>query len=422
MQRNVRCLMAAALSCVLFLTGCGSASADSAVIGGGLAVESQGDASGTTGGDGASGAARQIVLTQTGEYPDYYQPEILATINTIQEKSSADSVSYIFMTDLHIDTSDANMEIVYRELNAAVDVANNSDVDFICIGGDLYNGRCAGEDGKETAMGYIRSISEILTKSQKPVFILHGNHDDNSFSAQVDGNLLYDADYVINKQEWYSVTMEYFSQYATDYQEGYYYYDLPGKNVRVVCLNMSDVDDTVVDGEQNEIGMYFYGYKDRQIDWLLNKAMSRQDCRYVFLSHDAFDYPEGYNEGSNREVLHDILVAAVNHVNYDDGKFSKDFSQWTGKPELYNCGHLHIKRIHTGSELGGIPLINSETSQLRTGNSTKAWGTFSEKGYYVTAGREVGTCTEALFDVMVSTPGRLEVIRFGAGDDQSYEY
>ena len=105
--------------------------------------------------------------------------------------------------------------------------------------------------------------------------------------------------------------MAHFPQYAAKYQNGYYYYDLPGKNTRVICLNMSDSDDTVTDGKQAQMGMYFYGYSDEQIDWLLNTAMARQDCNYLFMSHDAFDYPEGYGEGGNRDTLQQILKGCI---------------------------------------------------------------------------------------------------------------
>lgn len=370
--------------------------------------------------EGNTGKDRQITLSCNSEYPDYYESEVLKSIESVSLKVSGESVQYIFITDLHLDTSEEIMTAAYRQLNAAVDIANNSDVDFICVGGDLYNGRCAGDNGKQTALSYIRSVSEILAKSEKPVFILHGNHDDNSFSAQIDGNLLYDADYVISKDEWYSVTMQYFAQYASDYQEGYFYYDIPGKNVRVVCLNMSDADDTVVNGQQNEIGMYFYGYKDKQIDWLLNKAMSRENCRYLFMSHDAFDYPEGYSAVSNRDTLRNILSAAYRHKNYDDGKFKKDFSAWTGSAELYNCGHLHIERTYVGDDVGGLPILNTEKAQTR--NSTKPWGSFGEKGYTVTSGRIVNTIGEAAFDIVISKPGQLDIVRFGAGDDWTVKY
>lgn len=359
-------------------------------------------------------AERQINLTRNSQYPDYYETEVLNTIRTVENTVTDDSVNYIFITDLHLDSDEANTSAAYRQLNAVVDISNNTDIDFVCVGGDIYDGRHAEENGKQNAMEILRSVSEILKACNKPVFILHGNHDDNSFSAQINGNLLYNADYIINKEEWYSVTMAYFSQYATDYQEGYFYYDLPEKNTRVICLNMSDCDDTVVDGMQTEMGMYFYGYKDKQIDWLLNTAMTREDCKYLIMSHDAFDYPEGYSEGSNRDTLKNILTAAYTHQNYNDGKFSKDFSSWGANLVLYNSGHLHMERTYFDADMGGLPIINTEKAKVATHG---VWGTFGSNGYRVERTRTINSVSEALFDVVISKNSELNFVRFGAGDD-----
>ncbi|MDD6798642.1 MAG: metallophosphoesterase, partial [Clostridia bacterium] len=333
----------------------------------------------------------RITLTRNSQYPDYYETEVIKTIRTIESTATGDSVNYIFITDFHLDNDEISKVAAYRQLNAVVDIANNSDIDFVCVGGDIYNGRHAEENGKQNAMEILRSVSEILKECNKPVFILHGNHDDNSFSAQIDGNLLYDADYIINKEEWYSVTMAYFSSYATDYQDGYFYYDLPGKNTRVICLNMSDSDDTVVDGMQAEMGMHFYGYKDRQIDWLLNKAMTREDCKYLIMSHDAFDYPEGYSAVSNRDTLKNILSAAYTHQNYDDGKFSKNFSEWNANLVLYNSGHLHMERTYFDPSMGGLPILNTEKAKVSVHG---VWGSFGPTGYRVEMTRTANTVSE----------------------------
>lgn len=358
---------------------------------------------------------KEIVLQNDSEYPEYYRREVITTINETADVVTADSVSYIFITDLHLDSDAANTTAAYRQLNAVVDVANNTDIDFVCVGGDLYDGRHAQEGGKEEALDIIRSVSEVLTKCNKPVFILQGNHDDNSFSAQIDGNLLYDADYIINKEEWYNATMAYFDQYASAYERGYFYYDIHGKNARVICLNMSDSDDTVVDGMQKEMGMYFYGYKDKQIDWLLNTAMSDENLDYYIMSHDGFEYPEGYSASSNRETLRNILEAANNHQNYDDGKFSKDFSKYTGKPVLYNCGHLHLFRAVEDAGTGGLTIINSEKAKI---SRHGVWGNFGASGYTVETLRNESEVTEALFDVVVSKKDTIDFIRFGSGDNR----
>lgn len=400
-NKKITCII---MTAALLLTGCGAKNTENSEI---QSTEN------------IKNGATQINLTQNSQYPEYYEEEVIKTVKTVQDTVTDDSVNYIFITDLHLDSDEASETIAYRELNAAVDVANNSDIDFLCVGGDIYNGRHLEENGKENAMQILRNVSQILTACNKPVFILHGNHDDNSFSAQNDANLLYDANYIINKEEWYSVTMAYFPQYASEYQEGYFYYDLPGKNVRVVCLNMSDSDDTIVDGKQNEMGMYFYGYKDRQIDWLLNKAMSRDDCRYFIMSHDAFDYPEAYGELSNRDTLKNILTAAYTHQNYNDGKFAKDFSSWGGSLVLYNCGHLHMERTYIDEDMGGMPLLNTDKGKV---SSHGPWGGFGDKGYWTARPRTANTISEALFDVVISKPGKIDIVRFGAGEDTSVTY
>lgn len=360
-------------------------------------------------------SSTSVTLTQSANYPEAYKDEIMKTIRTVENDETNDSISYIFITDMHIDTSEETREVAYNQLYAIVDIANNSDIDFVCVGGDMYNGRYADPNGKVIAMDTIESISKILELCNKPVFILKGNHDDNSFSAQINEDLLFDADHIINREEWYSITMKHFSQYATDYQNGYYYYDIPGKNTRVVCLNMSDSDDTVTDGKQNQMGMYFYGYQNEQINWLLNDAMSRDNCNYIFLCHDAFDYPEGYSTESNRDTLRAIMAAAYTHTPFAANSFAKDFTSWSGNVLLYHSGHLHMERAVFDSETGGLPLLNTQTSMF----SVQSRGWMQDKGYYMDSGRQKGTATEALFDVVVARKDDINIVRFGVGDDYS---
>lgn len=168
---------------LLVSAGCGSRNN---VPGGSVQAESiAGNDKGST-----SVSTADVTLTRDSEYPDYYEQEVRKTIQTLDDTITGDSVSYIFITDTHLDSNEASTTAAYRMYNAVVDVANNSDVDFVCVGGDIYDGRHAEENGKANAMQIIRNVAEILSTCNKPVFFLHGNHDDNSFSAQVDGNLL----------------------------------------------------------------------------------------------------------------------------------------------------------------------------------------------------------------------------------------
>lgn len=401
-----KAIIAAFTAALTMITGCGSTGVSSEVLSNTAAVV----------GAGQTSDERVITLTENGYYPDYYEEEVLETIHTVNNKVTGETVSYIFITDMHLDTSEESSVAAYRQLHAIVDIANNTDIDFVCIGGDSYNGRSAGEDGKKAAMANMETISQVLEGCNKPVFIVKGNHDDNSFSAQEDDSLLYSADYVINREEWYSVTMAHFEEYATGYQNGYFYYDLPGKNTRVVCLNMSDSDDTVVDGLQNQMGMYFYGYQDEQIAWLLDEALSRQDCDYIFMCHDAFDYPEGYGADSNRDTLRELLKAGYTHQPFSYNGFTKDFTSWTGNIVIYQSGHLHMERAIRDAQTGGLLLLNTESCLL---NKSRGW--MLDKGYSKVADRAYNTESEPLFNVVITTGDHTQIVRFGAGDDYIVE-
>ncbi len=367
-------------------------------------------------------------IKDTSIYDETYINEIAKTVNQVNSASTENSISYVYITDTHLGKEDDEPDTIYRELNAAVDVANNSDVDFLCLGGDIEDGRFA-EDrgGKQTALDILQNVSDILKRCDKPVFILKGNHDDNSFSAQINEDLLYNPDYIINSTEWYNATMANFKEYATDYHDGYYYYDLEGKNTRVICLNMSNSSDEVVNGQRVEMGMYYYGYKDTQIEWLLNEAMSRTDCQYIILCHDAFDYPEGYGVDSNRDVLADIMKSAYTHTNFANDKFSKDFTSWTGNILLFNNGHMHMEKFQTPLNIGGVPILTTETAAIYNYGAINTlpapWNTFTR-----TENRTVGSSSEAAFDVVVctgvsnnSTSDNISVIKFGDGEDMSYQ-
>lgn len=368
-------------------------------------------------------------LVNISAYDETYINEIAKTVNTVNEKTGEDDVSYVFITDTHIGKSSdlADDAWIYGELQAAVDVANNSDASFLCLGGDIEDGRFAPEaGGKQTALDILQKVSDVLKSCKKPVFILKGNHDDNSFSAQAHPELLYDPEMIINSTEWYQATMANFSQYATDYKDGYYYYDLPDKNTRVICLNMSNSSDEIVDGSRVEMGMYYYGYHDEQIDWLLNTAMTRQDCRYIILSHDGFEYTQGYTEDSNRDTLEQIFAAAYHHTNFVSDKFAKDFTDWTGKVLMFNNGHMHMEKLASSDVAGGMPTLCTETASVYNYGPVAAlpspWNTYTR-----TEGRTLGNVTAASFDVVVyrekaSANGTddIQVVRFGNGEDTSY--
>ena len=51
-------------------------------------------------------SSTSVTLTQTANYPEAYKDEIMKTIRTVENDETNDSISYIFITDMHIDTSE----------------------------------------------------------------------------------------------------------------------------------------------------------------------------------------------------------------------------------------------------------------------------------------------------------------------------
>ena len=57
---------------------------------------------------------RTVNLTQDDSYPESYREEVLQTIQTVQDDITGESVSYIFITDLHFDTSEETETAAFR--------------------------------------------------------------------------------------------------------------------------------------------------------------------------------------------------------------------------------------------------------------------------------------------------------------------
>ena len=86
---------------------------------------------------------------------------------------------------------------------------------------------------------------------------------------------------------------------------------------------------------------------------------------------------------------------------------------------LMNVGHLHLERAYSDPDTGGLPILNTDREKLGNG---LVWGNFGTKNYSTMRGRVAGEVTETIFNVVISQPGRVDIVRFGAGDDYYLEY
>ena len=370
--------------------------------------------------------------------------EIMPTIKLMTQNLDGrdKAVNYIFITDIHYGsslTTDKGAALL-RQVENAVALANSIDsIDFICVGGDTTTGMY---ETKADALKFTTEILEPLKQSKKPVFILMGNHDDNSYHR-----FTYDVYYperIISDKDWNDNIIKAFCPDNIVKDSGYkdskyYYYDLADKKTRVICLDAVDyrakynskgviselpIKDPSAEKHVSKYwsGCSWWGYSDNQIEWLMKEAMTAgNDWNYVFLSHMGIDKQTncyGYQTQNGAE-LRKIISAYQNKSTCRIGVNKADFSKTKGRILSYQFGHVHNEIVFNSSDIdlwqictatARIPSTSSETDIKDTdiNDKTLDWKLLD---------RVLGTDTEACFDVMSVDGSKIQKWNIGGGND-----
>ncbi len=362
------------------------------------------------------------------------------------DKQSADAVNYIFITDLHYDgnkTADYSVAL-FNQMDLVVDMANTDDsIDFIAIGGDIIEGTTTGAN----AIDLIQTILEPLKKSEKPVLVMIGNHDDNSygswseyigesnFKEEKSYDTFFAKDKLISKYQWDEGIIKEFvhedivQPYIDDVPQRYYYYDLVknGKKTRIYVLDCIDyevgsyntdgtihellLDDgkTAADEEKvptsgtdlqyrYKMGASEMTYSDTQIEWLESTLKAGGYDDVIFLSHAGID-----SETMGVSTNGDKLRALIADFNNKTG----ELADTNGKIMSYQFGHVHAERELYSADIN--------LWQICSGNATPQ--AIQNTGIQTTPWRDhaysMNSETEAQFDVMSVT--KSGIVKFGIG-------
>ncbi len=334
------------------------------------------------------------------------------TVNLEEE-----ALNFIFITDLHLDTSAEDYEFIFEQLKLIKKLAKENELDFIAIGGDIYNGMVM--TGKEDAYALLDSVSLFFKDLEIPVLILKGNHDDNSYCYYYERDSFYDRnpEYILSPEEFYNHTMKYYEHYISGYQDNYFYIDFPKKNTRVVCLNSTDYEYII--NEENRLeysGRLDMGYTEKQLKWLVETALSKPDINYLFLAHD-YQSECNYRKTNHVKSLFSIIKSLSNHTAYDNGILSCDFKSYQSKVIAYLCGHLHADSVFYSNEIDcyvlrvGSAKIEKET--LSPMQYSKGLQRYMEREY---------TEEYYLFDVVSVKQTIVYTQRIGIGKDTWFVY
>ena len=115
-----------------------------------------------------------------------------------REIAGGDSVKYAFITDIHyVGGEDIPRTLAtIKQIENLVEYVNNTDeIDFVAIGGDTIQGT----QNKTTSLGYFKKAFTPFLSCNKPVVIVPGNHDDNSYAYNTK---TFDGSWLITDKDW----------------------------------------------------------------------------------------------------------------------------------------------------------------------------------------------------------------------------
>lgn len=397
-----------------------------------------------------------------GELPAYIDNEVDKVKTDVLNNAELDSIVFGVFTDIHFPTdstadNDSNIQ-KWKSVKAMDKIANEVPLDFVVQGGDLLTyGNYAGDTYTLNRSQYEFSNCRI------PLFTAKGDHD----SAQKDKSITVD-DFASKTRPYMPINTVYSDTVKNDY-----YFDIPYKKVRFVCL----------DTGSSESGISSESVK-KHLEWLCNEVFTdevKNGWRFLIWSHCPIDYEwnigrcrKAIQEGTGTQyvkaypVLLDLFEALNNNQIFncnhtqetrtvyfnDNGTLvsqaesttsmqmlfnwgisstvTKDFTGWTSKVRMVSSGHCHCDRLNNNSNGGKASLGIAYTGSA----SCTGYKTDSEYHYYheifgedgVNAkwlnlqNRTYGTISEDLMDVFIINGDNIKRVRFGCGDSETPSY
>ena len=389
-----------------------------------------------------------MLLTFTNQYVQavYFLNGLKAVAKKVLRLQSADTVTSVLISDTHYATDSVardDLENYGRSVNHAKNVVELSrfiDLDYIVHDGDVHDGSTANKSIAESNFGEMVST---LGLAKCPYFISWGNHDSNSW-----GDLRTDVVYkviqnykpskpgttgahgkgteLISNKEMYAIATQPSTVFDIhenpDDKMGYYYYDVPGKKMRVVMLNAQDIPDVLdTDGYIKYQAINVAGYRQQQVTWLYNTLKSMPaDYTVAIYQHYGFGYRYTTNMAYvpyNYELVDGIINSFVLGTKFSGSytansdfkaSISTDFTGQKGKLAFLAHGHFHRDKLTKDSNG-----INNYSIGCSVSRPKKEQGD-----------RPLGVLQEDLWDVVVTNTAtrHVDLIRFGAGDDRSFDY
>jgi predicted phosphodiesterase len=367
----------------------------------------------------------KVTGKELDKLPSYAQNEIRKLSTKILKEQSSSNITFEFITDSHYDERSIYRETALEHFEEAKQLANNIHPDFIVHGGDIIDGF---SPKNQSIKNLDIATNYILKGERSPVFLVKGNHDDNSYYNV--RRTPRSTENVIFPKEMYELTVKKYENTVTrdksNPEDMYYYRDFPNKKLRVIILNTNDIPIIYKrNGSLKYKGIMQYGISNEQLNWVAHTALNfsdkkdKREWKVIFFSHVCFLRKINFNRSiANGDVMLNIIEAFKKGKEYSSMRTIGDYaqsvdvdftSQGPMKVIAMISGHVHKDAI---AKVNGIDFITTLNSVPIRSNPR------------VTPIRRLNTVTENAFDVFsINTRSRIIYIyRYGAGSDRVVKY
>lgn len=358
-------------------------------------------------------------LTSEEEFPCYIEKEVKEKTRQIQKFQDEKTITFAFMTDIHYALNHNHTIRFKRTMRAYEELAKRVQIDMLLMGGDYTNEGC-----KEYKSDAFRELRALIGNNE--YFPVNGNHDDGT---------IWDESYIENDvsvnhlthTELYRLFYNHLPKAGAEFDEKnpslYYMYNDNVSKTRYVFLDSGDIPYIYDEnGVLKYKGQHLFAMSQKQIDWLLEKALKFDETGWsvLFVTHSMLLPPDVENPPQiriNMEILRRIILAYKKGENcsftFGEGDFErtadKDFSEYNRADVIgFFVGDYHCDEVHYYDD---IPLVLTGNSVMYDKGSKNVKRNNADK-------------TELLFDVVTinKEQRKIYVTRIGAGEDREVSY
>lgn len=338
-----------------------------------------------------------------------------------------DSIVIPFITDTHAGINNRYYTYLkktgYDHMESVVNLTDILKVDYVVHGGDVIDGSSITVD--DACKSFDQTI-DIMSKIKTPVFMMKGNHDDNSLGDSYDKNDLtgvitfpqlkkYVFDERLHKKSLVFNT--------ADEEGSYGYYDDTKRKIRVFFFDSFNTKQKLKGNEYEFPLVSSKGcFADTQLNWMAEKMKNiPKGYEALIFSHTGLvdfrsDISMLHPEVVNTEAVQLLLKAfesggKVSYVGKDKNfpiNLNVDFEGVKTKIYAWINGHVH------GDYVKKIP-STSITTIATLCSKPDATDTYQY--------RKFGTIYEDSFSVIIITPStnKIDIVRFGAGSSYTVD-